>query len=56
MTHARDSFQATLALEPWQQLSACGGLRAPCPSPPRLQQQEVLDLTALGALAAKRPP
>lgn len=29
MTHARNSFQATIALEPWQQVSACWGLRAP---------------------------
>lgn len=29
MTHAKDSFQATIALEPWQKVSVCWGLRAP---------------------------
>ena len=54
VTHARDSFQAATALEPRQPVSACLG---PVSSPEAaLEGGEVLDLTELGAPAARRPP
>lgn len=53
MTHAGDSFQATAALEPWQQVCLLG----PASSPRAvLKGREVSDHTQFEALAARRPP
>lgn len=53
MTHARDSFQATVALESWQQVCLLGPVSSP---PGHGAGKEVLDFTEVGVPAARRPP